>query len=131
VTWALRVALLVAAGVLAWRLSMFAHQEYWGSWSLALRAAGLALGVYAGFSLALVTVTALFLRQKPPIQATATALLLVGLVAAIPVDFSYDDGCNDHTTVSPAGFVPILALSRPESATLSYQQSETLVLCPT
>jgi hypothetical protein len=127
--WALGSGLLVAGGVLAWRLASFASTDVWGTWRLAFRGAALSAGLYAcgGVGIALVGAALGRTWSMVPVAMTIT---FVALLAAVPVDFAYDDGCNDHQTTSAIGLIPVLALTRPEGATLSYEQLQTLVACP-
>jgi hypothetical protein len=124
-----RAALLIVAGAVAWRLAAFANEPFWGSWHLALVGAGITLGFYIVLAVGVVAIFALARKSRPPLEATATLVLIIGLLATIPVGFAYDDGCNDHTTDTPAGLVPILALAHPEQSHLSYQDMTTLVAC--
>jgi hypothetical protein len=106
-------------------------RDYWGSWSLAVSGAALALGLYVVAAFTVTAVVSVALRRKPPVEATITLIIAVGLLAALPVSFSYSDGCNKHDTTSPVGLVPVLALVRPDYATLSYEQAETMMICGT
>jgi hypothetical protein len=124
-----RAALLTVAAVVVWRLAAFASEPFWGSWHLALLGAGIAVGFYAVLAVGVVAIFALARKRRPPLEATATLVLIIGLLAAVPVGFAYDDGCNDHTTDSPAGLVPVLALAHPTQSHLSYQDMTTLMAC--
>jgi hypothetical protein len=127
--WALGIGLLVAGGLLTWRLASFAGTGVWGTWRLAFRGAAISAGVYACGGIGIALIGAAFGRTWSAVPV-AMAIILVALLAAVPVDFTYDDGCNDHHTTSAIGLVPVLALTRPEGATLSYEQLQTLMACP-
>ena len=65
-------------------------------------------------------------RRAWPAFASAAA---VALLAATPVSFFYDDGCNDHWTTSPAAAAPFIAVTRPDNSRASYNDMSTLALC--
>jgi hypothetical protein len=61
--------------------------------------------------------------------AAFAAAIALAAVLTIPVTFSYDDGCNDHETVSPLGAVPLVAVAKPERSRGSYSDAFTLMAC--
>lgn len=65
------------------------------------------------------------------VGAPRAACLVAGasLVAAMPADLTYDDGCNEHWTVAPVVLVPALAATRPDRATVAYGDGSTLMAC--
>jgi hypothetical protein len=66
-------------------------------------------------------------RRRPwPAFAWAVA---VALLAAIPIDVFYDDGCNEHQTVSPVVAAPFIVWNRPETSVGSYNDVTTLMAC--
>jgi uncharacterized protein (DUF2126 family) len=88
----------------------------------------------AVFAVVLALVAAALWALVPGVRAfgaTGVACLSasVALLATAPVDFSYDDGCNDHDTSAPLVVVPSLVALRPERA-WAYVDFSTLMACP-
>lgn len=59
----------------------------------------------------------------------AALTVATALLATVPADVTYYDGCNTHDTVSPLALVPVMALTRPERASGAYLDSYTLMAC--
>jgi hypothetical protein len=120
----------VCLGVFAWRVTDAAGEDGAGWW---LFTSGPVLFAVLA-AVVLCTVRAAFRRSRgaPPRHRASVAFasaVAVALLAATPISVDYDDGCNDHSTVSPAVAAPFLALTRPRAAVASYTDRTTLVAC--
>jgi hypothetical protein len=45
------------------------------------------------------------------------------------IHLAYDDGCNEHQTVSPVAAAPFVVWNRPETSVGSYNDVTTLMAC--
>lgn len=119
--------LAVVAGAFAWSVrAVGAEGEGF--------TAGPPLTLSAVFAVVLGLVAAALWRLAPrvrAIRAPGAACLVAGasLVAAMPADLTYDDGCNEHWTIAPLVLVPALAATRPDRATVAYGDGSTLMAC--
>jgi hypothetical protein len=67
------------------------------------------------------------LRRRPG-AASLMVAATAGLLAATPVDVSWDDGCNAHGGRAPIAVAPLIEQRKPESAPLAYEDVSTLML---
>jgi hypothetical protein len=118
------------AAVFSWRTALFVSRSH-QSWSLAV------LGpVVVAVALATVLIGAIaasrVLSNWPGARHMGRAAMIatgLALLAATPVGFAYDDGCNDHHGQAAVAAAPLLALVRPSDGGGSYESLETLVVC--
>jgi hypothetical protein len=116
--------------VFAWRVSE-ADREADLGWGLITRGPVL-FAVLAAVVLCTVTVALRLVRRVPPARLRWRAFapaVAVALLAATPISFVYDDGCNDHSTISPVATTPLIALTHPQHTVTSYSDVSTLVAC--
>jgi hypothetical protein len=123
--------LALCAAVFAWRIDAAIRlYEPIPTWSFLRRPAELLAIEVVVFAAGLV----LARRAWPPARGAPAWRLAalagaVALVAATPVGFTYDDGCNTNTTQTALALVPVTAVARPENAALSYDGLTTLMAC--
>jgi hypothetical protein len=120
----------VCLAVLAWRVDTAAREADVGWWAFTkgpvLFAVVTAVVLCAGVASARLIRGASLRHRAWPAFAGALA---AAVLAAIPIDFYYEDGCNGHATISPVAAVPFIALTRSETAVASYQDTSTLMFC--
>jgi hypothetical protein len=115
--------------VFGWRVTEAAREDGAGWW-LFTRGPVL-FAVLAAVVLAVLVAYRRSRGARPRHRASVgfASAVAVALLAATPISVDYDDGCNDHSTVSPAVAAPLLALTRPQAAVASYTDRITLVAC--
>jgi hypothetical protein len=121
------VVLLVVAAAFAYAVhaAIAGHEDVTAVPPLALAAVSAAL---LGATVAALRV--LFPRVRAlGAPAAACLTLSAALLAATPVDVSYDDGCNDHGSLAPLAWVPVLAAVRPALARGVYDDFTTEMAC--
>jgi hypothetical protein len=124
------IGVSVCLTVFAWRVGEAAREDDAGWW---LFTRGPVLFAVLA-AVVLCAVLAAFRRSRgAPRRYRASvgfaSAVAVAVLAATPISVDYDDGCNDHSTVSPAVAAPFLALTRPQAAVASYTDRTTLVAC--
>lgn len=127
--------MLLAGGlaVFTWRSAVFARDLDDGAHRilLPLLAAGLmtlALSVIATIGFLVAKAAGARSSWQPPASASLVAALL-GVVAATPVTWRWEDGCNAHTATLPLASMPLTMATRPERP-FAYEDEQTLVACP-
>ncbi len=124
------IAVSACLAAFAWRVSETADEAEMGWW-LFTRGSVLFAVLAAAIFCAVVAVFRLIRGARPGRQTRPTSgwAVALALLAAIPISFSYNDGCNDHWTFSAAAAVPLIAVAHPQTSVASYDDVSTLMLC--
>jgi hypothetical protein len=125
------VLLAVCAAIFAWRVDgAIRLYEPIPTWTFLRRPVELLVIAAVVFGAGLVLARR-FWAHAGEVSAWRSAAVAgaVALVAATPVGFTYNDGCNDNTTQTAIALIPGTAIVRPENAALSYDGLTTEMAC--
>lgn len=124
-TTSLSVLLVLVAAVFAAQRGLELHAACDGYCSVTSGVQGSLVSLAAVLA-AGAAVAAGWRGRRVPVLLTALA---VGLVAAAPVSYAFDDGCNDHGAMAAIGAALVHQVTTPEAAPGTYMHLQTLMLC--